>query len=91
MPRMTAAKALVETLSVNGVDTVFGLPGLGRTLIRALAGIEGYDLPVILAVTLVAAAVIIVLNLIADIVLLAIDPTITRGRGRVQKLLGRAA
>jgi peptide/nickel transport system permease protein len=73
------------------IETVFGLPGLGRTLIRALAGIEGYDLPVILAVTLVAAAVIIVLNLIADIVLLAIDPTITRGRGRGQKLLGRAA
>ena len=35
------------------IETVFGLPGLGRTMIRALAGFEGYDLPVILAVTLV--------------------------------------
>jgi len=31
VPRMTAAKALVETLSVNGVDTVFGV--LGSTLL----------------------------------------------------------
>lgn len=31
MPRMTAAKALVETLAVNGVDTVFGV--LGSTLL----------------------------------------------------------
>ena len=60
------------------VETVFGLPGLGRTLIRALAGLQGYDLPVILAITLVAAAAIIVLNLIADLVLLAIDPTVAR-------------
>jgi len=69
----------------------FGLPGLGRTLIRSLAGIQGYDLPVILAVTMVAAAAIIVLNLVADVLLLAIDPTVARqGRGK-QRLLGRAS
>ena len=73
------------------IETVFGLPGLGRTMIQALAGLSGYDLPVILAVTLVAAAVIIVLNLVADIVLLAIDPTVVRRRGPMQRLLGRAA
>jgi peptide/nickel transport system permease protein len=60
------------------VETVFGLPGLGRTMIRALAGLQGYDLPVILAITLVSASAIIVLNLIADLVLLAIDPTVAR-------------
>jgi peptide/nickel transport system permease protein len=74
------------------IETVFGLPGLGRTLIRALAGLQGYDLPVILAVTLVAAAAIIVLNLVADLVLLAVDPTVARRRGRgVLRLVGRAA
>jgi peptide/nickel transport system permease protein len=72
------------------IETVFGLPGLGRTMIRALAGIQGYDLPVILAVTLVAAAAIIVLNLVADLVLLAIDPRVAR-QGRGTKPLGRAA
>jgi peptide/nickel transport system permease protein len=74
------------------VETVFGLPGLGRTMIRALAGLQGYDLPVILAVTLVAAAAIIVLNLVADLVLLALDPTVARRGGRgVLRLVGRAA
>jgi len=74
------------------VETVFGLPGLGRTMIRALAGLQGYDLPVILAVTLVAAAAIILLNLAADLVVLALDPTVARRRGRgVLGLAGRAA
>ena len=74
------------------IETVFGLPGLGRTTIRALAGFEGYDLPVILAVTLVAATAIILFNLVADLVLLWIDPTVTRKGGRgVFRVLGRAA
>ena len=74
------------------IETVFGLPGLGRTTIRALAGFEGYDLPVILAVTLVAATAIILFNLIADLVLLWLDPTVTRKSGRgVSRLVGRAA
>ena len=74
------------------IETVFGLPGLGRTMIRALAGFEGYDLPVILAVTLVTATVIILLNLVADLILLAIDPTVARKRGRgLSRLVGRTA
>jgi peptide/nickel transport system permease protein len=74
------------------IETVFGLPGLGRTTIRALAGFQGYDLPVILAVTLVAATAIILLNLVADLVLLWLDPTVTRKRGRgMSRLVDRAA
>ena len=60
------------------VETVFALPGLGRTTILALGGQSGIDLPLILGVTLVAATVIILLNLVADLVLLAIDPRISR-------------
>ena len=60
------------------VETVFALPGLGRTTIQALASQSGIDLPVILAVTLVAAAAVILLNLVADLVLLAVDPRISR-------------
>jgi peptide/nickel transport system permease protein len=74
------------------IETVFGLPGLGRTTIRALAGFNGYDLPVILAVTLVAATAIIMLNLLADLVLLWLDPTVARRGGRgAFRVLGRAA
>ena len=89
---MTAMDAGMAIGIALYVETVFGLPGLGRTLIRALAGFQGYDLPVILAVTLVAAAAIVVLNLLADLVLLAVDPTIARRGGRgVFRVLGRAA
>jgi peptide/nickel transport system permease protein len=74
------------------IETVFRLPGLGRTMIRALSGLQGYDLPVILAVTLVAAAAIIILNLFADLVLLVVDPTVARRQRRgVLRLVGRAA
>ena len=46
----------------------------------------------ILAVTLVAATAIILLNLVADLVLLWLDPTVTRKRGRgMSRLVGRAA
>ncbi|HXK13855.1 MAG TPA: ABC transporter permease [Gaiellaceae bacterium] len=83
---MTAMDAGMAIGIAMYIETVFGLPGLGRTMIRALAGLQGYDLPVILAVTLVAAAAIILLNLAADLVLLAIDPTVTRRRR-----LGRAS
>jgi peptide/nickel transport system permease protein len=89
---MTAMDAGMAIGVALYIETVFGLPGLGRTLIRALAGISGYDLPVILGVTLVAAAVIILLNLAADLVLLAVDPTIARRGARgVFRLVGRAA
>ena len=88
---MTAMDAGMAIGIAMYIETVFGLPGLGRTLIRALAGLQGYDLPVVLAVTMVAATAIIVLNLLADILLLAIDPTVARrGRG-LQRLLGRAS
>ena len=87
---MTAMDAGMAIGIAMYIETVFGLPGLGRTMIRALAGLQGYDLPVILAVTLVAAAAIIVLNLVADIVLLALDPTVTR-RGRGVQRFGAAA
>ena len=62
------------------VETVFGLPGLGQTTIVALRGATGFDLPVIVAVVLVTATAIIALNLLVDLALLAIDPTIARGR-----------
>jgi peptide/nickel transport system permease protein len=70
------------------VETVFALPGLGRTTIVALQGIQGFDLPVIVAVVLVTAVAIIGLNLLVDLALYAIDPTIAR-KGR--KALGVTA
>ncbi len=46
-----------------------------------MQGFSGYDLPVIVGVVLVTAIAIILLNLVVDLLLYAIDPTISR-RGR---------
>ena len=63
------------------VETVYGLPGLGRQSLQALSGFNGYDLPVILGIVLLVGTVIIVLNLLLDLIYAALDPTI-RERGR---------
>jgi peptide/nickel transport system permease protein len=60
------------------VETVYGLPGLGRLAIGAITSDAGLDQPVILAVVMFIGAAIILLNLIADFVVAAIDPTIER-------------
>jgi peptide/nickel transport system permease protein len=71
------------------VETVYGLPGLGRLTLGAISGEQGFDLPVILAVVMVVGAAIILLNLIADAVLAVVDPTIeTRAPRRAQATSG---
>ena len=54
-------------------EQVFGIHGLGWYAIRAL---EGQDFPPVMAVTLLAAFLIIVANLIVDVVYAALDPRV---------------
>ena len=53
------------------VEQVFAWPGLGRTMLGAIAA---RDYPVVLGLTLLYASVVIVANLVADLVLQALDP-----------------
>lgn len=53
------------------VEQVFAWPGLGRAMMSAIAS---RDYPVVLALTTVYAATVIGANLLADLVLLRIDP-----------------
>lgn len=55
------------------VESVFGWPGIGQLTWQA---IQGLDIPIIMGVTVVAAAFIILGNLIADLVTPVIDPRI---------------
>jgi len=70
------------------IETVYGLPGLGFTTLRALAGIRGYDLPMILGVVLVVGAAIITINLLIDLFAAVIDPTVARGQARSASATG---
>lgn len=55
------------------IETVFGLPGLGRYFVQ---GALNRDYPLIMAVILVYAGLIILFNLIADLLLAWLDPRI---------------
>jgi peptide/nickel transport system permease protein len=54
-------------------ETVYGLPGLGRTLLDSL---EQFDLPITLGITVFATVSIIVINLFVDLIYAVIDPRI---------------
>jgi peptide/nickel transport system permease protein len=54
-------------------ETIFGLPGLGQNVVNA---ISREDLPVIQGIVLVAAAFIVVANIIVDVLYAVIDPRV---------------
>ncbi len=58
------------------VESVFGWPGIGQLAWQA---IQRLDIPIILAVTLVAAFGIVIGNLLADIATSLIDPRVRHG------------
>jgi peptide/nickel transport system permease protein len=55
-------------------ETIYNLPGLGRLSIRAV--LRDYDLPTILATTILAATFVVVANLIVDIAYAYLDPRV---------------
>ena len=54
-------------------ETIFNLPGLGRLTLRS---VFEFDLPVVLATTILAAVVVIVMNLIVDMLYAVLDPRV---------------
>ena len=54
-------------------ESVYGLPGLGKTLIQA---VEGFDLPTVQGVVVFATLCIIAFNLMVDLLYAVIDPRI---------------
>ena len=54
-------------------ETIFNLPGLGRLTLRS---VYEFDLPVVLATTILAAVVVIVMNLFVDMLYAVLDPRV---------------
>jgi peptide/nickel transport system permease protein len=54
-------------------ETLFGLPGLGWTVVQA---IQVQDLPVIMGIVILAAAFVVVANLLVDILYSVLDPRV---------------
>jgi peptide/nickel transport system permease protein len=55
------------------VENVFGLPGLGAL---AVTSVTNQDLPVIIALVMVASAFIVVANIVVDVVYVLLDPRV---------------
>jgi peptide/nickel transport system permease protein len=73
LPSLTAmalyAAALVSGIVV--VELVFAYPGLGQELVR---GVTRREVHVVQAIALCSATMVVVLNLLADLAILALDP-----------------
>jgi len=54
-------------------EYVFGMPGLGFTAVQA---IQQQDLPVVIGVVLVAAAAVVVANIVVDALYAVLDPRV---------------
>lgn len=54
-------------------ETIFNLPGLGRLALRST---YEFDLPIVLATTILAATVVIIMNLIVDMFYAVLDPRV---------------
>ena len=54
-------------------ESIFGLPGMGRLAINSINNI---DLPVVTALTLIAAAIVIIANMVVDIMYAVVDPRV---------------
>jgi peptide/nickel transport system permease protein len=66
--------------SVGGnvvIETVFSWPGLGRTLVTA---VQGADYPLAQGAFLLIAAVLVGMNLVADLLYSWLDPRVSHGR-----------
>jgi peptide/nickel transport system permease protein len=54
-------------------ETVFGITGLGWTIVQA---INQQDLPVIMGIAILASAFVVVANLVVDILYAVVDPRV---------------
>jgi peptide/nickel transport system permease protein len=71
------ALTLADVLAgVVAIETVFSFPGIGQLFVTSVLA---KDLPVVQAVALVVGAGFVLLNLLADLALLAIDPRLRTG------------
>ena len=77
LPAVTLLGWLSGTLIGGSViiEQVFGRPGLGQVTLQA---VSSSDMPVVLAVVVLAAGFFVVVNTVADLAYLIIDPRLRR-------------
>jgi peptide/nickel transport system permease protein len=61
------------------VEVTFALPGLGSLLVDS---VRTLDVPMVQALVILIATIVIVVNLLADLLYIAVDPRITFSKVR---------
>jgi len=76
IPVITASGILLTVVLTGAVlvEEVFALPGLGSMLVDA---VNAKDIPVVQGITLLFAALIVLINFVVDVLYVAVDPRIT--------------
>ncbi|WP_232663975.1 ABC transporter permease [Pseudonocardia sp. TRM90224] len=76
IPVVTVAVLALPELFLGAVitETIFGLPGMGRLFVESA---DLRDYPVLLGILLIAAVLVVVSNLLADVLYGRLDPRIT--------------
>ena len=75
MPTITFIGMVVADMIASGIiiEQVFGIPGLGRSL---LAAISTRDYPVVMAIVMLIAAGIVIISTITDLIYAWVDPRV---------------
>jgi oligopeptide transport system permease protein len=75
LPAITVAGPLLGFLVTGSfiVEAVFGIPGIGRYYVAA---VSARDYPLVMALTLLLAVVIVLVNLVVDLLHAALDPRV---------------
>jgi peptide/nickel transport system permease protein len=81
VPVITAAGLLLAYMLAGTVlvEVTFALPGLGTLLVDS---VRTLDIPMVQALTLLIATVVVMVNLFADLLYVAVDPRISFARAR---------
>ena len=79
IPVVTISGIILGSLIAGAIlaEVTFSLPGIGQLLVQSA---NSRDLPVLQAVALIIAVVIMGANLLADLVYMAVDPRVRIGR-----------
>ena len=80
IPILTISGVMLSTLIVGAVfvEMTFSIQGIGQLLVQSATT---KDIPVLQGVALLAAALVMVVNLLTDVIYLVSDPRIRLGRG----------
>jgi peptide/nickel transport system permease protein len=77
VPMLSATAQFVSALISGGIviEFIFGFPGIGVEMVQ---GIANREIPTVQAIAMVGATAVVVCNLAADVLVLALDPRVRR-------------